>query len=193
LNDRAAPARSGRLRHREFSHTFVDPAHQAIKKRRAGFLPSVMRTARVKTSTEVKHEDSHAPHSIAGRLCICHGVTPARAQDPDKPVTVQIGGGYTWTLSDVRDYLGDGYNFNIGVTWEASKAIGVEGLYSFNGLGTKDFSLPVASVPGAPGVPTPFTPDMNMQYGTASLVFKSPRTPESGRMASPALASTSAR
>ena len=79
------------------------------------------------------------------------GVTPARAQDPDKPVTVQIGGGYTWTLSDVRDYLGDGYNFNIGVTWEASPAIGVEGLYSFNGLGTKDFSLPVASVPGAAG------------------------------------------
>ena len=88
-------------------------------------------------------------------------------------MTVQIGGGYTWTLSDVRDYLGDGYNFNIGVTWEASPAIGVEGLYSFNGLGTKDFSLPVASVPGAQGVPTPFTADMNMQYGTASLVFKS--------------------
>jgi opacity protein-like surface antigen len=102
------------------------------------------------------------------------GVTPARAQDPDKPMTVQIGGGYTWTLSDVRDYLGDGYNFNIGVTWEASRAIGVEGLYSFNGLGTKDFSLPVSSIPGTQGVPTPFTADMNMQYGTASLVFKSP-------------------
>ena len=101
------------------------------------------------------------------------GVTPARAQDPDKPVTVQIGGGYTWTLSDVRDYLGDGYNFNIGVTWEASRAIGVEGLYSFNGLGTKDFSLPVASVPGGQGVPTPFTADLNVQYGTARLVFKS--------------------
>jgi hypothetical protein len=81
------------------------------------------------------------------------GVTPARAQDPDKAVTVEIGGGYTWTLSDVRDYLGDGYNFNIGVTWEASRAIGVEGLYSFNGLGTKDFSLPVASIPGRKACP----------------------------------------
>ena len=67
LNDRAAPARSGRLRHREFSHTFVNPAHQAIKKRRAGFLPSVIRTEREKTSTEIRHKGSHAPHSIAGR------------------------------------------------------------------------------------------------------------------------------
>ena len=119
-----------------------------------------------------------------------HGSGPA--PDPDKPVTVQIGGGYTWTLSDVRDYLGDGYNFNIGVTWEASRAIGVEGLYSFNGLGTKDFSLPVASVPGAQGVPTPFTADMNMH--TARPVWcSSVRAPESGRMASPALACSTAQ
>jgi hypothetical protein len=34
--------------------------------------------------------------------------------------------------------------------------------------------LPVSSIPGAQGVPTPFTADMTMQYGTASLVFKSP-------------------
>jgi opacity protein-like surface antigen len=102
------------------------------------------------------------------------GVSPARAQDPDKPVTVQIGAGYTWSLSDVRDVLGDGYNFNIGVTWEASPLIGIEGLYSFNGLGEKDFTLSVAPTPGTLGVPTPFTADMNMQYGTASLVVKSP-------------------
>ena len=102
------------------------------------------------------------------------GAAPARAQDPEKPVTVEIGGGYTWALSDVRDYLGDGYNFNIGVTWEASPRFGLEGLYSFNGLGTKDFQLPIASIPGAQGVPTSFTADMNMQYGTAAFVVKSP-------------------
>ena len=43
------------------------------------------------------------------------GVSPAWAQDPEKPVTVQIDGGY-------------------------------------NGLGSKDFSLPVSSIPGAQGV-----------------------------------------
>ena len=43
------------------------------------------------------------------------GVSPAWAQAPEKPVTVQIGGGD-------------------------------------NGLGSKDFSLPVSSIPGAQGV-----------------------------------------
>jgi opacity protein-like surface antigen len=99
---------------------------------------------------------------------------PARAQDPEKPVTFEIGGGFTWTLSEVGDYLGDGYNFNIGATWEASPMFGLEGLYSFNGLGGKDFSLPVSSIPGAQGVPTQFTGEMNMQYGTASFIVKSP-------------------
>jgi opacity protein-like surface antigen len=99
--------------------------------------------------------------------------TPARAQDPDKPVTIEIGGGYTWTLSEVGDYLGNGYNFNFGVTWEASPMFGLEGLYSFNGLGSKDFTFPVSDIPGTQGVPTPFSADMNMQYGTASLIVKS--------------------
>jgi opacity protein-like surface antigen len=104
----------------------------------------------------------------------CAVASSANAQDPDNPVNVEIGGGYTWALSDVRDYLGDGYNFNIGVTFNASRVIGIEGLYGFNGLGNRDFSLPISSVPGAAGVPTQFSADMNMQFGTASIVFNSP-------------------
>src|SRR5262245_17793680 len=108
-------------------------------------------------------------------LAFALGAPPAYAQDPDKPVTMQIGAGYTWALSDVRDYLGDGFNFNIGVTWEASPTIGIEGLYGFNGLGEKDFTLPLLATPvDAAGVPTQFTGDMNMQFGTTSLVVKSP-------------------
>jgi opacity protein-like surface antigen len=99
----------------------------------------------------------------------------ARAQDPDKRVTGEIGGGYTWVLSDVGDYLGDGYNFNIGVTFNANRVIGFEGLYSFNGLGGRDFSLPVSATPVTGGVPTPFTAEMNMQYGTGSIIINSPR------------------
>lgn len=100
---------------------------------------------------------------------------PASAQDPDKRVNWELGGGYTWTLSEVGDYLGDGYNFNFGVTFEATPIIGIEGLYSFNGLGEREFTLPVSEIPGGPGVPTPFAADMNMQYGTASLILNTPR------------------
>jgi opacity protein-like surface antigen len=89
-------------------------------------------------------------------------------------VSWEIGAGYTTVLSEVGDYLGDGYNFNIGATFHATPMVGIEGLYGFNGLGDKDFSLPVSSVPGAPGVPTPFSAHMNMQFGTASVIVGSP-------------------
>ena len=101
--------------------------------------------------------------------------SPASAQSVDKVAVFEIGGGYTWTMSDARDFFGDGYNFNIGVTFEASDMFGIEGLYSFNGLGSKDITLPVSVAPGLAGVPTPFSANMNMQYGTAALVAKSPK------------------
>jgi opacity protein-like surface antigen len=107
-------------------------------------------------------------------LALLVAVSPASAQDPDKKVTVEIGAGYTWTLSDAKDYVGDGYNFNFGVTYEATRVIGIEGLYSFNGLGGKDFQLPVSATPTTGGVPTPFSANFHMQYGTASLIVKSP-------------------
>jgi len=101
--------------------------------------------------------------------------SPASAQSVDKVVVWEIGGGYTWTMSDARDYFGDGYNFNFGLTFEVNPIFGIEGLYSFNGLGSKDITLPVSAVPAAGGIPTPFTADMNMQYGTAAVVLKSPK------------------
>src|SRR5262245_18283876 len=82
-----------------------------------------------------------------------------------RPVQVSIGGGYTAPNSDVRDHLGDGYNFNFGVQVTATPMIGIEGLYSFNGLGDKRITLPVSPTPNDPGVPTDFFADMNMQYG----------------------------
>ena len=114
----------------------------------------------------------HTSLVLAAALVVV--ASPARAQDPDKKVTVELGAGYTWMLSDAKDYFGNGYHFNFGATYEASRLIGIEGLYSFNGLGGKDFTLPVSATPFDAGVPTPFTANMHMQYGTASLIVKSP-------------------
>ncbi len=49
---------------------------------------------------------------------------PASAQD--KLVNVNIGGGYTFALSEIRDHLGDGYNFSLGLTVNASPVIGFQ-------------------------------------------------------------------
>jgi Outer membrane protein beta-barrel domain len=97
---------------------------------------------------------------------------PVSAQD--KRAEVTLGGGATFPNSDVRDHLGDGYNINFGVTVNVSPVIGIEGLYSFNGLGEKRISIPVSSAPGEPTVPTDFFGSMNMQYGTVNLVARRP-------------------
>ena len=100
------------------------------------------------------------------------GTTSAFAQD--KAGHFIIGGGYTAPNSEVRDHLGDGYNFVIGGQFNASPMIGIEGLYSFNGLGEKRISIPVSPTPGGGAVPTDFFANMNMQYGTASVVIQAP-------------------
>jgi opacity protein-like surface antigen len=101
---------------------------------------------------------------------------PASAQD--KKVNVNIGGGYTFSLSDVRKYLGDGYNISIGLTFNLKPTIGIQAEYSFNGLGQKRIDLPADSLPSGATL-KPIYGDMNMQYGDLNLVYK-PKT--SGRM-----------
>jgi opacity protein-like surface antigen len=111
-------------------------------------------------------------------LCLlavsCLAALPAGAQAQDKKVNFSFGAGFTAPNSEVRDRLGDGYNFNFGVQVNVTPVIGIEGLYSFNGLGDKQISVPVAGTPDGATVPTDFFADMNMQYGTANLVVQRP-------------------
>ncbi len=105
-------------------------------------------------------------------LAVLMVTMPASAQD--KRADVNIGGGYTASLSTIKDYLGNGYNFNLGVTFWASPAIGIQAEYGFNGLGQKHIvDLPVSGTPGGGGaVQQPFYGDMNMQYGDFNLVVR---------------------
>jgi opacity protein-like surface antigen len=98
---------------------------------------------------------------------------PAGAQE--KRVDVNIGAGYTSTLSDIKNYLGGGYNFNLGITVWATPAVGVQAEYGFNGLGEKQVDLPVSDTPAGVTTNKPFFGDMNMQYGDFNLVVRSPR------------------
>ena len=102
------------------------------------------------------------------------GPLSTRASAQDKAGHFILGGGYTAPNAEVRDHLGDGWNFVIGGQYNATPIIGIEGLYSFNGLGEKRISIPVSPTPGAAAVPTDFFADMNMQYGTVNVVFQKP-------------------
>lgn len=101
-------------------------------------------------------------------------ILPGPAQAQEQRVNFSLGGGWTAPNSDVRDHLGDGYHFNIGLQVNVTPVIGIEGLYSFNGLGDKRISIPVSGTPDGATVPTDFFADMNMQYGTAALVVQKP-------------------
>ena len=99
----------------------------------------------------------------------------AGAQAQEKRVLFSLGGGLTAPNSEVRDRFGDGFNFNVGLQVNVTPVIGIEGLYSFNGLGEKDISIPVFPTPVEDGgVPTNFSANMNMQYGTVSLIAQKP-------------------
>ena len=115
-------------------------------------------------------------HTI--RLVLAAGVfvamLPGPAEAQEQRVNFSLGGGWTAPNSDVRDHLGDGYNLNIGLQVNVTPVIGIEGLYSFNGLGDKRISIPVSGTPDGATVPTDFFADMNMQYGTAALVVQKP-------------------
>jgi hypothetical protein len=97
------------------------------------------------------------------------------AQAQDQRVHVSLSGGYTAPNSDVRDRLGDGYNFNFGVDVAINPVVSIEALYSFNGLGDKRISIPVSPEVNpleGDAVPTDFFGNMNMQYGTTSLIVQ---------------------
>ena len=99
----------------------------------------------------------------------------AVAQAQEKRVNVSLGGGFTAPNSEVRDHLGDGYNFNFGVQVNLTPMIAIEGLYSFNGLGEKTLQFDVFPQPLADGgVPTDVSASMNMQYGTVNLIVQAP-------------------
>lgn len=103
--------------------------------------------------------------------------TPSVAQAQDKRFHVNFGAGFTAPNSEVRDRLGNGYNFNFGFEVAVTPVVSIEGLYSFNGLGDKRISIPLSPVvnPLDDGtVPTDFFGDMNMQFGTASVIVQKP-------------------
>ena len=71
---------------------------------------------------------------------------PARAQG-DRPVHMNIGGGFTMPVSDIDERFNTGGNFNIGVLFEPSPIWGLQVEYSYNSLGGKDTFIPLYQSP----------------------------------------------
>ena len=76
------------------------------------------------------------------------GTVPAAAQD-ERPVKVNIGGGFTVPVSDVSERFTTGGSFNIGVIFEppATPYLGLQVEYSYSGLAGEDKFIPLAVTP----------------------------------------------
>jgi opacity protein-like surface antigen len=106
-------------------------------------------------------------------LALVLAAIPAAAQVDEKKINVNFGGGYTFALSDVSNYLGNGYNVSLGMTFNFNKHFGVQVEYGFNGLGQKEVDFPVCDQPGCTNpVNKPFYADMNMQFVDFNLVLR---------------------
>jgi opacity protein-like surface antigen len=77
--------------------------------------------------------------------------TAASAQD-DRPIKLNIGGGPTMPVSDVKERFGTGGGFNIGVVFEppATPNLGFQVEYSYNKLAGEETQIPIAGLPGGP-------------------------------------------
>jgi opacity protein-like surface antigen len=96
-----------------------------------------------------------------------------RAQEEDR-VHFSFGGGFTAPNSEVREQLGGGYNLTFGVDFDLTRALGLEAYFSTNNIGERQFSIPVSLTPAAISVPTDFSANVSMLFGTASLVLRRP-------------------
>ena len=75
-------------------------------------------------------------------------VVPARAQG-DRPVHVNIGGGFTVPVSEVADRFDTGGNFTIGMIFEPPQTpmLGLQVEYGYNGLAGHDTFIPLQVTP----------------------------------------------
>ena len=103
---------------------------------------------------------------IVGWLFVAAVVVATPAQAQERKYYFNIGGGYTFALSEANEHFGDGGNFTAGATFQLTPVIGIQGEYGYTGLGRKRVTV---DIPGN-GL-TDFDAHMNMQYGTANIVF----------------------
>jgi len=95
---------------------------------------------------------------------------PLAAQD-EKPIHLNIGGGFTGVYGGASDRIGNGGSFTLGAIFDVNPVFAVQGEYGWNGFVQKQLNLPVSVTPNAATVPTKFFADGNMQYGDLNALL----------------------
>jgi len=90
---------------------------------------------------------------------------PAMAQD--KPVTINLGGGWTFPVSGLNDAFDSGWNGDIGVTFNVSPVLGIQAEYGYFRMGGPDRTIQVT--PPGGGLPSNQLIESNHQVHALSF------------------------
>jgi opacity protein-like surface antigen len=94
----------------------------------------------------------------------------ASAQD-ERPVSVNVGGGFTIPYSDLKDAFGTGANLGIGVHFRVSPMLVVQAQYGYNRLGSKDLTPTAGALPTGVISSIPLTANHKMHDGDFNLLI----------------------
>jgi hypothetical protein len=80
-------------------------------------------------------------------LAFLFSVDQAAAQTT---LEINVGGGYNVTSGGVKSQLGNGANFDVGLTIRPHPVVGFQVQYGYTSLAGRDFRVPVSTTPGGP-------------------------------------------
>jgi len=92
--------------------------------------------------------------------------TPAAGQD--KPLSFNIGGGFTVPVGGVTDSLGIGGQVTLGLSYGVKDNVAVAGEYTFSSLGSKGLTVPQPLIAGGSAV---FSGSGWFQYAGGTVQF----------------------
>jgi opacity protein-like surface antigen len=110
--------------------------------------------------------------SLAALLLTAAVAAPAHAQDY-KPVDVNFGFGWAFPATDFAKSFDAGWNGGIGVTFNFTEHLGVQGEYMYTRMGGPDKQILVSETPVAAALTNGIIESNHqMHVGTFNLVYK---------------------
>jgi opacity protein-like surface antigen len=98
---------------------------------------------------------------------------PSWAQEEERKVNLNLGGGYTVTLgADAKKAIANGYNFGAGLRLNLLPKVGVQVEYAVHKLGEQTVSIPVALVPSGAGTAKSFLADAKVKVVSVNAVLR---------------------
>jgi opacity protein-like surface antigen len=107
---------------------------------------------------------------VAAAFAVLLASTPVFAQDPPS-IGFNFGGGMAFPVTGLNDAFNTGWNGSIGLTFNITPEVGVQGEYMYDRLGGPDRQFDFSATPGADTQSGIIESNHQVHTGTFSLVY----------------------